>query len=56
MSKTIFGLYDPDTDRLVAVFFDPDDADMFASDQDLVIEDYEVDDDFEPFIDVGELN
>jgi hypothetical protein len=56
LSKIIYGLYEPETDKLVAVFFDEEDADIFAADWDLVLEEYEVDDDFEPFIDAGAVN
>lgn len=51
MSKTIFGLYEPDTNDLIAVVMEEDYVDLIASEYDLVVEEYEVDDDFEPFID-----
>jgi hypothetical protein len=44
--KTIFGLYEPDTDQLVAVVLEAAYVDDMAAEFDLVVEDYEVEDDF----------
>lgn len=51
MSKVIFGLYESDTNNLIAVVMEEDYVDLIATEYDLVVEEFEVDDDFEPFID-----
>lgn len=50
MSKLVYGLYEPDTDEPVAVVLVEEYADIWAEKYDLVVEEFEVDDEYQPLI------